>query len=200
MELDELKKSWQRFGEKMKAPQKDIQELIKNRSEQPLAKLKRRFRKGMLLMPAIASIVIIQFSHKSDFASHVLVRYLLCFCAIMLVYFYVNYRLVSKMESNESDVHSNLLRQTKLLTQLLQFRLLLMRGAVVLFFALVELMMYFRHGDGYESWHARPVIYRLIVYAGTFIFFFFFTRIAMNHRYRKNIRHLQDLVKAFEGE
>ena len=200
MELDELKKSWQRFGEKMKAPQKDIQELIKNRSEQPLAKLKRRFRKGMLLMPAIASIVIIQFSHKSDFASHVLVRYLLCFCAIMLVYFYVNYRLVSKMESNESDVHSNLLRQTKLLTQLLQFRLLLMRGAVALFFALVELMMYFRHGGGYESWHERPVIYRLLVYVGTFIFFFFFTRIAMNHRYRKNIRHLQDLVKAFEGE
>ena len=200
MELDELKKSWQRFGEKMKAPQKDIQELIKNRSEQPLAKLKRRFRKGMLLMPAIASIVIIQFSHNNDFASHVLVWYLLCFCAIMLVYFYVNYRLVSKMESNESDVHSNLLRQTKLLTQLLQFRLLLMRGAVALFFALVELMMYFRHGGGYESWHARPVIYRLLVYVGTFIFFFFFTRIAMNHRYRKNIRHLQDLVKAFEGE
>ena len=83
MELDELKKSWQRFGEKMKAPQKDIQELIKNRSEQPLAKLKRRFRKGILLMPAIASIVIIQFSHNSDFASHVLVWYLLCFCAIM---------------------------------------------------------------------------------------------------------------------
>ena len=200
MELDELKKSWQRFGEKMKAPQKDIQELIKNRSEQPLAKLKRRFRKGILLMPAIASIVIIQFSHNSDFASHVLVWYLLCFCAIMLVYFYVNYRLVSKMESNESDVHSNLLRQTKLLTQLLQFRLLLMRGAVALFFALVELMMYFRHGGGYESWHERPVIYRLLVYVGTFIFFFFFTRIAMNHRYRKNIRHLQDLVKAFEGE
>ena len=200
MELDELKKSWQRFGEKMKAPQKDIQELIKNRSEQPLAKLKRRFRKGILLMPAIASIVIIQFSHNSDFASHVLVWYLLCFCAIMLVYFYVNYRLVSKMESNESDVHSNLLRQTKLLTQLLQFRLLLMRGAVALFFALVELMMYFRHGGGYESWHERPVIYRLLVYVGTFIFFFFFTRIAMNHRYRKNIRHLLDLVKAFEGE
>lgn len=199
MELDELKKNWQQYGEKIHLPQKDIQDLIKIRSEQPLEKLKRRFHKAMLLMPLVASIVIIEFSRKKDFASQFLVGYLLSFCTIMLVYFYVNYRLVSKMQLNEGDVHSNLVRQTKMLTRLLQLRLLLMRGALILFMVLAELMMYFRQGKGYESWQAHSVIYRLTMYGIVFIFFFFFTRIAINRRYRKHIQRLETLIKEFEG-
>jgi len=200
MELDDLKKTWQQSNENIKAPQKDIRELIQSRSEQPLAKLKRRFRKGILLMPVIAAIVVIEFSRKQDFASRFLVWYLLCFCLIMMLYFYVNYRLVNRTQLSEGDVYSNLVIQTKMLTQLLQLRLLLMRGAIALFFLLLEVLMYLRHGKGYESWQAHSIFFRLAVYVVTFIFFFFFTRLAINHRYRKNIQYLQLLVKELEED
>ena len=198
MELEDLKKSWQVFGENIAPPKKEIAELIRSGSEQPLEKLKARFRKGMLLMPLVAAVVIIQFSHKKDFASQFLVWYLVCFSAVMLVYFSVNYRLVTKMQSNEGDVLSNLVRQTKLLTRLLQLRLLLMRGAMILFCVLSELLIYFRNGKGFESWQAHSITYRLSVYTLIFVLFFFFTRIAINHRYRKNILRLQSLIKEAE--
>ena len=200
MELENLKKSWQQSGENIRPPQKNISELIKRGSEQPLERLRRRFRKGMLLMPAVASIVIIQFGRKKDFASEFLVWYLLAFSAIMLVYFYINYRLVTRMQLNEGDVHSNLLRQTKLLTRLLTLRLLLMRGAMILFCMLSEALIYFRHGKGFESWQAHSLAYRVAIYSVIFVFFFFFTRIAINHRYRKNIERLQSLIKQSEAE
>jgi hypothetical protein len=200
MELDDLKKSWQQSNATMKVPQKDIRELLQSRSEQPLAKLKRRFRKGMLLMPVIAAIMLSEFSGKKDLASHFLVWYLLCFCAVMMVYFYVNYRLVDKRQVAGGDVRSNLIHQTKMLTTFLNLRLLVMRGAIAFFFLLVEAFMYFRHGEGFQSWHARSILLRLAVYAGTFLFFFLFTRLVINHRYGRDITHLQELCKELEKE
>jgi hypothetical protein len=154
----------------------------------------------MLLMPFVAAIVLIQFSDKKDFAAQFLVWYLLSFSSVMLVYFYVNYRLVSNMQLNEGDVRSHLIQQTKSLSRLLQLRLLLMRGAMVLFFALSELLMYLRHGKGYESWQAHSLQFRLALYVIVFVFFFFFTRIAINHRYKNNIQRLQALIKESEEE
>lgn len=199
MELDDLKKSWRQSGEQIKAPQKDIRQLIQAGSDHPLVKLKRRFRKGMLLMPAIAAIIAIEFSHKKDFESHFASWYLLSFCAIMMVYFFVNYRLVSKMLENAGNVHANLVHQTKTLSQFLKIRLILMRGAVALFFVLHEVLKYLYSDEGH-AWQASDLFRRLPTYLFVFILFFFFTRIAMNHRYRKNIQQLQQLVKEMEEE
>lgn len=74
-----------------------------------------------------------------------------------------------------------------------------MRGAVALFFVLNELLKYLYHADG-QVWQAQDFFRRLPVYLAVFIFFFFFTRFAMNHRYRKNIQQLQRLVKEMEEE
>ena len=198
MELDDLKKSWQKTSETIDLGNADIRKIIRNRSEQPLAKLKRRFRKGMLLMPAVAGIMTVEFYQKKSFAVHFAYVYLLCFCAIMMLYFYVNYRLVSNMYSIEGDVRSNLVMQTKTLTRFLRLRLLLMRGALALFFILLEVLMYFGHGHDYESWQAHGLLIRASAYVLLFTVFFFFSRVAINHRYRKNIRHLEFLIKELE--
>jgi glucan phosphoethanolaminetransferase (alkaline phosphatase superfamily) len=197
MELDDLKKSWQLSAINMKRPQKDISEILKSRSEQPLAKLKRRFLKGIILMPLIAAFVFIEFSPKHSFGSRFLASYLIVFSLIMMAYFYVNYRLVSKMQTNDGDLHTNLLVQTGTLKRLLELRLLLMRFAIAFFFVSIEVIMYARDGHGYESWYAHAAIFRLSVYLAIFVIFFFFTRRAMNHRYRKYIQHLELLLKEF---
>jgi Na+/melibiose symporter-like transporter len=197
MELDDLKKSWQQSANNIKRPQKDISEILKSRSEQPLAKLRGRFRKGIMLMPLIAAFVFMEFGHKQSFSSHFLLVYLMVFCLIMMVYFYVNYRLVSKMQSTDANLHSNLLLQTSTLKKFLKLRLFLMRSAIALFFISIEVIMYVRHGEGYESWYAHAGLFRFSVYLAIFIFFFFFTRRAINHRYRKYMQHLDLLLDEF---
>jgi glucan phosphoethanolaminetransferase (alkaline phosphatase superfamily) len=200
MELDDLKKSWQQFDKDVTAPGRDISQILKSSSDQPLAKLKRRFRKGIILMPLIAAIVYIEFSHKHSFGSQFLVYYLVSFSLIMMVYFYVNYRLVSKMQKAEGDLHSTLVLQTKTLKRLIEMRLILMRSAIALFFISLELIMYARQGEGYNNWYANPFPFRLVVYFAVFIFFFFFTRLAINHRYKKHIEHLQHLLNEFDDD
>jgi Na+/melibiose symporter-like transporter len=200
MELDDLKKSWQQSGNNIIPPRKEISEIIKSRSEQPLARLKRRFLKGIMLMPFIAAMVFIEFSHKQSFGSRFLMAYLMVFCLVMMGYFYVNYRLVTKMQTTDTNLHSNLLLQTSTLKMLLRLRLLFMRGAIALFFISIEVIMYVRDGKGYDSWYAHSILYRLSTYLAIFIFFFFFTRLAINHRYKKYIKHLELLLKEFDDD
>ncbi|MDQ6608532.1 MAG: hypothetical protein M3Y85_01780 [Bacteroidota bacterium] len=195
MELDELKQSWTKSNEKIKIPDRDILEMIRNNSDGPVAKLKRRFKKGMFILPAIALIAGTKLVQKHGFIFDVFTLYFFTFCFLITIYFYLNYRLVSQIQAVDGDVKTNLKRQVRLLQAGLKWRLLITRGMMVLFIIVLELLMQLKQDNGFEKWHTQPVVIRLLIYAGAFLFFYLLTKFATNLRYNKYIRHLEVLTE-----
>jgi hypothetical protein len=195
MELDELKDRWMKSNEKMEVPVRDILNLIQNETDGPVARLKKRFRKGMILIPFIGFLAISKLVNKHDFIYEAIAWFVVAFCVVIMTYFYINYRLVSKMQSMEADVKTNLLKQVSFLEQGLKWRLRIMRGFVVLFIIMLEWLMYFYPDQNFDSWHGKAVWIRILVYAGWFIFFFFLTKFATDHRYKRHIKRLRGLVE-----
>lgn len=193
MELDDLKQSWQKATERAERPNRDVQEMLQNRSEGPVAQLKRRFRKGLLLMPALVGISFFEL-HADNTISWLVRGYLLVFCFLMLIYFYLSYRLVSKMQNMHETVKANLQRQVELLKTGLKWRLLITRSMFLLYAILLEVFMYVRPNDGLSNWRAHSLPFRLCAYAGAFIAGYLISKYATNHRYKKQITYLEQLV------
>lgn len=198
MELDDLKQKWTTSNEKIKLPDRDILDMIQNDSQGPVAKLKRRFRKGMVLLPAIAIITATRLAQKHGFIYEVFTWYFITFCLLITLYFYLNYRVVSQIQTVEGDVKTNLKRQVLLLQTGLKWRLLITRGLMILFIILLEFLMQLKQDNGFEGWHHQPIFLRLLVYAGTFSGFYLLTKFATNLRYKKHIRHLESLTEQMQ--
>jgi hypothetical protein len=194
MELDELKQSWQKATEKMELPNRDVLELIQHRSEGPVAQLKRRFRKGMILILLVTGFSLIELHGKSDL-SEIMKWYLAGFCGMILIYFYLSYRLVSKMQEMQETVKANLQRQVHLLKTGLKWRLIVTRSMFVLYMVFLEAYMYLRPKDGLTQWRALPTGERLVIYAGIFLFMYLLTKYATTHRYKRHIEHLERLTE-----
>lgn len=192
MELDDLKKSWQQSNEKVTLPDKDIRELIRNKTTGPVAQLKRRFRRGMLLIVFIAAYIVIESNGYSG-SKQFLQGYLLSFCAFILVYFYFNYRLLSQMQATEESVKTNLQRQVRLLKNGLKWRLLVTRTMVALYAVMLEVMMHLHPGN-FPKWQAQSLGVRLAVYLGVFVLIFAISRWGTDLRYKKHIRYLEELA------
>lgn len=196
MELDDLKTGWQL--ENSSAGKRDILKMIRSRSEGLAARLRRRFGKGMVILSILTVVIFRKLSGRHGLIFETLTWYLTGFCVLMFIYFFLNYRLLGRMQVVEEDVRNHLTRQVRLLRKGLYWRLLLTRSMFASMFLLLELLMYLKKDEGFESWEGRPLLLRLAVYAGGFAVLYFFTKKAMNHRYKKHIEELDQLVREME--
>jgi Na+/melibiose symporter-like transporter len=196
MELDDLKRGWQL--EKGGAGKRDILQMIRSRSEGPAARLRRRFRIGMLILPLLAVASAREFFGRHGVVFEALTWYLIGFCLLLFIYFFLNYRLLGQMQVSEGDVRNHLTRQVQLLRKGLYWRLLITRSMFASMFLLLELLMYLKKDAGFESWEGRPLLLRLAVYAGGFAFLYYFTKKTTNHRYKKHFEDLDQLVREME--
>jgi hypothetical protein len=194
MELDDLKKNWEAANKDIQIPQRNIQEMIRA-SNGHLNQLRKRFRKGMILMPFIALVSISELSSRHSFMMEVLRWYLVGFCFLMMIYFVVNYIMLNKLERMEGDVKENLEKQVRFLSKGYSLRLIITRTMPLVLFILVEILMIVHPQGGFTKWAGQPLIIRMTGYAVIFIALYFFTSWATYHRYKKHIEHLQSLVK-----
>lgn len=195
MELEELKRAWTKSYDDATAGNRDIFDLIQNKSAGPAARLKRRFKKGMILIPFITTIGIVELWKKVNFMPHVMAWFLLGFGVLMMIYFYLNYRFISRIQTLEGNVKHNLQRQVQLLKNGLRWRLLITRGIIISFIILTELLMYLNIAPELENWQHQQLIWRLTVYAGYIIFFYLVTKFATDLRYKKHILRLEELIE-----
>lgn len=195
MELDDLKQAWNKSDNAISHGNRNIIELIQNKSAGPAAKLKRRFKKGMILIPFILSIAVLKLTKHSGLLPQLLVWYLSMFGIAMMTYFYLNYRLINSMQTLEGSVKDNLQKQVKLLRIGLRWRLLITRGMFLTFIVLTELLMYFKIVPETENWRQYGLFLRLSIYAGSALFFYFLTKFATDFRYKKHILRLEELIE-----
>jgi uncharacterized integral membrane protein len=194
MELEDLKKDWQKSGFPRESS-RDILEMIHHRSEGPAAKLQRRFRKGMILAPVILAVMIIRLSGKKlTLTSDFFFCYFAAFCVFITLYFFVNYRLVSKMQDMDEAVRSNLEKQVSLLEKGVRWRLIITRMFFLLLPVLFEVMIHISAEPSFSSWLGRPWPVRVLAYAVGLALFFTLISFAIRTRYGRQITRLKELV------
>ncbi len=194
MELDDLKQSWTEAAKNIKPLNTNIMEIIQNKSDGPVAYLKKSFRKGLVLIPVVVSMLIINLSRKHEIFSDGLFWFYIIFCSLMMLYFFYNYRLIHKMQYMDNFVKANLEKQVEILENGLKWRLVITRGAFLVFIVLVEVLMYYRQEPSLVKWYAQPLIVRLAVYAALIAAWYFITKFAFKYRFGKHIQNLKKLV------
>lgn len=196
MELDELKQSWKQSAEKMQGSDSHIQSVIANKDRGPVAELKARFRKGMILIPLIMAIALMKLPKHHGLAFDLFFSLLSTVAILMTAYFYFNYKLVSSMQAMDGTVKDNLQKQVRILEKGVRFRLLFTRTMLLVFIVLLELLSY--QGKEMEGWYSQALVVRLMVYAFVFAGFYLLTHLVVKNRYSKYISHLRELVDELE--
>jgi len=193
MELDDLKKSWKESTENI-PPANNIMELIHNKSNGPLAILKKRFRKRLILLPLMVAFVIINLSRHHAIFSDALFWCFIAFCIMMCGYFLFSYRLMHHFKYMETEVKANLERQVKTLEKIYRVRLIIIRAFSVLYIVLLEVLLYYNQEPSLVKWYAQPLFIRLSGYAAVLVILFFVSKYVLNHKYGRHIKYLKELV------
>ena len=198
MELDDLKQPWLESAKNIKPFNKSVMEIIQNKSYGPAAQLKRNFRKMIIIIPIVVSMLIVNLSKKHDIFSDVLFWFYIIFISSMMLFFYYNYRLINKMQCMDCLVKSNLEKQVKTLENGFKWRLVIIRGAFIIFIVLLEVLMYYQQEPALAKWYAQPVILRMSTYAILITAWYFITKLIFRTKYGKHIQHLKNLVQQME--
>src|SRR5437763_1975622 len=182
MELDELKKAWNNAGEKAGIENIDIPDMIRNKSYGPVAELIRIFRKRLILLPFVLFWLIWNLSRHHHIFSDVLFWMYIAVFLALITYFYINYRILKRMQSMDGQVKENLEHQVRFIEKGVYIRLMAIRALVVVFIVVFELLLYFKQEPSLVNWYARPVGLRLAVYILFFILFYFFSKLMIKHK------------------
>lgn len=197
MELDDLKQTWQQTEKTPKSENNDIIELIKHKSNGPVAALKKRFKKQMILILLLVAFIINSFSHKQIFTDVMFWSYI-TFCIALCLFFYFNYRLVSKMECMDCMIKSNLEQQVNILEKRLKWQKVGKQTALVFFIVLSETLTYFANEPMLEKWHSVPLFIRLLVYASLFTIQYFISPLISKRKYGRHLSYLKQLLNEMQ--
>ena len=195
MELDELKQHWKEPGDEQIKTNRKIMDLLQNRSYGPLADMKKNFRKQMSLMLVFPFVLLSTNMHigvEKVFSSVLFLAYL-ALCAGVVIFSYVNYRLVANMQMDES-VKSNFEQQIAVLRKRLQWKIMALRITMLFFILLVEVLPYFQHYRMLDKWHALSPLIRYGAYASFLVLQWFMTRAVSQRKYGRHLDNLEQLV------
>ena len=198
MELDDLKQPWLESAKNIKPLNTNVMEIIQNKSYGPAAQLKRNFRKMIIIIPIVVTMLIVNLSKKHDIFSDVLFWFYIIFISSMMLFFYYNYRLINKMQCMDCLVKSNLEKQVKTLENGFKWRMVIIRGAFIIFIVLLEVLMYYQQEPALAKWYAQPATIRMSAYAILITAWYFITKLIFRTRYGKHIQNLKNLVQQME--
>lgn len=199
MELDDWKQSWQQ-AKPDKLKNTDIMELIHHKSYGPIAALKRAFLKQirvMIIIPILIFLVNIKDWDKA--LTSVLFWSYVVFCIGVVIYSYVNYRIVSRMEGMSERVKETLQEQVDVLETRLRRNIVGLRIVLLYFIVLLEVLPHFQHYRMLDKWHALSPVIRFGVYAGFLLFQYFVSRRIMQIKFGNHLAYLKSLVKEMQN-
>ncbi|MDB5232667.1 MAG: hypothetical protein JWN76_3472 [Chitinophagaceae bacterium] len=199
MELEELKQQWREATTNRMVPSPVISELMQRKISAPLDKLKRTFRKSLVLVPAIFIYFIIFFSGKHDLFSQLLMWAYIVICILLSVYFYINFRLLNAMQKMDHPVMATLEKQVSFLETGIKWRLIIFRSVFILFPLVLELVMYFNKNESsITRWQHHSIRERILWYTTFFALFYFMSKYMIRYKYLKPVQQLKEILKQAE--
>jgi hypothetical protein len=195
MELDDLKKAWKQENSKQtKTP--DIMELIHQKSKGPIASLKNSFRKQMMFVTAMMTIVIAtQAGNLDSISSNILFWTFIGFCLAMIFTFYINYRQTGKMASMDDKVKNNLIQYVDRMEQRLKWQNTGARIVILILILLLEIIPHYQHVRMLDTWHSLHPLIRFSSYAAYLVIQYFISRSVTQRKFGKHLDHLKTLLR-----
>jgi hypothetical protein len=193
MELDELKQQWQAASAHDNEGSRDVQLLLKQRGQSSLAALKKSFRKQIVLLVFVFFMIFYQLRHKHLMTNLFFWWYLL-FCVSLCVFFYVNFRIVKRLDKTDDPLSAHLLNQVTVLEKRMRWHRIFTRVAVVVLILFAEILPYFSTESMLVKWHAVNPFIRIAVYAGFILFQYYAGKRLAVKRYGQHLERLKTLL------
>lgn len=199
MELDDFKTTWKNTEIPTTNKNKDIMELILQKSYGPIAQLKRGYRKQIAFMSMIPIVLLLtNLDNISGALSSFMYWSYVAFCLAVIFIAAMNYRETTKMERLDSAVKTTLERQVNLLQKRLDQLIIGLRVALVYFIILTEVLPWFQHYRMLTHWHSLSPFIRFGAYATLLIAQYFLSRKTLNSKFGKHLSYLRDLTKQMQ--
>jgi hypothetical protein len=198
MELDDLKQLWNQTPVNTSI-NTDIMYIIKHKSYGPVAALKSVYRKQILLMALIPFLLLMtNLQDVQGVLTSVLFWSYVLFCVGMIVFAYYNYRIVTHMEEMDGMVKANLEKHIQLLEKRARMELAGIRGVMLFFIALTEIVPYFQQYRMLDKWHALPLFVRVSAYMGLFVLQYLLNRKIKQRKVGRHLDYLKELVNEMQ--
>jgi len=198
MELDDLKQTWNETNIN-KNKNKDIMDLMKQKSYGPIAALKREFRKQIVVMALLPLFLLFTTIEEiSGIFTNVLFWSYTAFCLGMVTFAIVNYRIVEKLGTMDGMMVPNIEQQIGLLETRLKWKLVGLRIALLFFIVLIEVVPYFQHYRMLDKWHSLSPLIRFGAYAAFLVLQYFLNRIIGERKFGGHIKYLKALLKEMQ--
>jgi len=198
MELDELKQIWSETTFQNKQNTK-IMEMIQHKNYGPLAALKRTYRKQIRVMAVIPLLLLAtNLQDVNKVLTSVLFWSYVVFCICIIMFAWYNYRVVENMQTMDGMVKTNLEQQIDLLEKRAKLEIMGMRGVLLFFVALLEIVPYFQHYRMLEKWHSLPVLVRISIYAGVLLLQYIFNKRIRERKVGRHLTYLKEVVSQMQ--
>ena len=116
------------------------------------------------------------------------------FCIAVVLFSYYNYRIVRKMENMDVMVKANLEQQIQLLESRKKLELMGMRGVLIFFIILAEIVPYLQHYRVLDLWHSFSPVIRFSAYALLLCLQYFMNRKISERNIGVHLAHLKQLM------
>lgn len=174
-------------------------ELIQHKTYGPIAALKHVFRKQILVMVMLPLLLLATNSqHVQGVLTSVLFWSYVAFCIGMIAFAFYNYRIVSSMERMDGMVKANLEQRINLLEKRANLEVAGIRGVLLLFIALLEIVPYFQHYSMLEKWHSLPLVVRVGFYAAFLLLQYFLNKKIKQRKVGRHLAYLKELVNEMQ--
>jgi hypothetical protein len=195
MELDDLKQSWKENTLK-KPINKNIMEIIQNKSYGPVAALKRSYKKQMLGMSLLPLLILL--TNLDDISrplTSVMYWSYVAFCIGVVVFTFYNYRVADQMQDMNAMVKHNLEQQISLLEKRLHWKIIGLRIALLFFVVLTEVLPYFQHYRVLDKWHSLSPFIRYGFYLLLFMLQYYLSSRVLQNKFGRHLAYLKELTK-----
>src|SRR5829696_2882098 len=195
MELDDFKKTWkQEENKELKTP--DIMELIHQKSRGPISSLKHSFRRQMRLITVLMiTITVINGRNIQSIPGYILLCTYVAFCLVMILAYYLNYRMTNRMESMDGRVKSNLENYVAQLEKRLRWQSIFPKLVALVFIILLEVLPLYQHARMIDRWHSVSPLIRFSIYGSYMVLLFFTNRKVMQRKFGQHLSHLKELLR-----
>jgi hypothetical protein len=193
MDIDELKQRWQQADTNESVPGNSLRSFLRRPDRGPVAALKRNFRRQIIVLLIVFALFLHELRERQIFHNVFFYWYLVCGLCLC-IFFYVNLRLVKRLEKTDEALTAHIKIQVATLEKRMRWYRTFTRVAIVSLIILLEILPFYSGERMLQKWHAVEPVIRIAVYAGLLLFQYYVGRLIARRRYGKHLERLKKIL------
>lgn len=199
MELDDLKRNWKKSDYLQTINNQNIMKLIQHKSYGPVDALKRSLKRQIMTMIIVPVVITLtNLEHIEKTMTSVLFWSYIAFCAGIVVFARLNYRILNKMEDMTGATKANLQQKIHLVETRFKNNIMGFQVALLFFIVLTEVLPFFQEFSMLTKWHSLSPIIRFGIYAVLILLQHFVIRAVNYRKFGQHLDYLKKLVADME--